>query len=615
MKRPDKIKKLAVRILHALLAATNGREAERPTLACIRAELEQLQNEFKESDFNLDTVTVSVITSPITLEGIYLGPFRIQLNIDKISSGAPADCFDVIAMEPHPAADSPHVTHPHVSAERLCTGDATAPLSKALMSGRVCDFFLLIHSVLNAYNSDSPYVPLEEWEGEYCECYNCGLRIRTDESYKCPSCNRWFCKGCITSFPCCDLQICSICLQDMKYVDQTGCKDCSVLDTYIYALSEAVKRQRACAVEIMIEGGWDVNGWDENDKKPLDIAIQLKNTEIVELLRAHGAMSSLPKPTISLHEAAEKGKIEQIKRSLYWKWAINAWDSRSSYNTNTPLHLAVQKGQNDVVELLLSNGANPDGWRQTINEFDEEKWDKCEVPPLHYAVQSNQETIIELLLDNGANVDSEDSCGRTALHEAATVGSNTIVEQLIAKGADINKKGGHIDCTPLHEAVEAGAKTVVEALINHGAQINALDCFGSSPLHKAAENGQVDIVKVLLDHNPGVNIKGGHTESTPLHCAIKSGHEIVVNMLLINGADVTARDNTGQTPLHLASEHGLHSLVEQLIRKEADINAKNNQGMTPLHKAAEYAKTKVVEVLLANSADTCRFLALLFVLA
>jgi hypothetical protein len=47
-------------------------------------------------------------------------------------------------MDPHPSSRNNEVTHPHVSGERLCAGDAGAAIEAAIASGRICDFFVLV---------------------------------------------------------------------------------------------------------------------------------------------------------------------------------------------------------------------------------------------------------------------------------------------------------------------------------------------------------------------------------------------------------------------------------------------------------------------------------------
>jgi len=111
------------------------------------------------------------VTEPITLEDVYLGPFRIQLELNKdirlssveaLSELYQGGAYHVIALEPNLAATDASVNHPHVSNERLCEGDGYAPIRAALEQGRLCDFFTLVRSILNTYSPDSPYVRLDD---------------------------------------------------------------------------------------------------------------------------------------------------------------------------------------------------------------------------------------------------------------------------------------------------------------------------------------------------------------------------------------------------------------------------------------------------------------------
>jgi len=85
------------------------------------------------------------------------------------------------------------------------------------------------------------------------------------------------------------------------------------------------------------------------------------------------------------------------------------------------------------------------------------------VAPLHVAAQEGHNQVIELLIDNGADVNSKDGDEGTPLHMAAANGHKGIAELLIVKGADVNAKivdGG----TPLDYA-EA---EIADLLRKHG---------------------------------------------------------------------------------------------------------------------------------------------------
>ena len=58
-------------------------------------------------------------------------------------------------------------------------------------------------------------------------------------------------------------------------------------------------------------------------------------------------------PSMSIHEAANKGNIEAVKQHLAAGTDVNAKDG----NGFPPLHLAADRGHTEVVELLITKGA------------------------------------------------------------------------------------------------------------------------------------------------------------------------------------------------------------------------------------------------------------------
>ena len=138
-------------------------------------------------------------------------------------------------------------------------------------------------------------------------------------------------------------------------------------------------------------------------------------------------------PSISIHEAAEKGNVEAIK---------NHCDAGTDVNEK----------------------------------------DKYGDAPLHIAAVRTSGEVVKLLIEKGADVNTKTKWGRTPLAEAASVGSREIAELLIAEGADINarEKGGG---TPLHQATYGDHVEVAELLIANGANVNAQDDGGYTPMN------------------------------------------------------------------------------------------------------------------------------------
>ena len=195
-----------------------------PSLRHIFEELSQLENEFGRIECNLQERTVSVFTDPIELDGTFLGDFEIRLEIDKLAQLRDSNAFRIVALDPHPAATNDSVTHPHVSDEYLCAGDAGAALVQALATGRICDAFLLVKSVLETYNSSSPYVSLEDWYG--VPCYECGYVTDEENSFYCEGCDHGFCSECFSYCRSCETSFCVSCLSECPVCEESACENC-----------------------------------------------------------------------------------------------------------------------------------------------------------------------------------------------------------------------------------------------------------------------------------------------------------------------------------------------------------------------------------------------------
>ena len=127
-------------------------------------------------------------------------------------------------------------------------------------------------------------------------------------------------------------------------------------------------------------------------------------------------------PSMSIHDAADKGNIEAVKQHLDSGRDVNAKDQKGK----TPLHRAASEGHKEIVELLIAKGANVNV--NAKNEFGS--------TPLHVAAFQGHKEIAELLIPNGADVSAKDKYEQTPLHFAAINGHKEIAELLIANGAD-----------------------------------------------------------------------------------------------------------------------------------------------------------------------------------
>jgi len=195
-----------------------------PKLSVLVAELKQLQADCGDMDFDKDKNTISVVTEPIELDNIFLGPFKIRLELNKLSELHKDSPYYCIALEPNPATTDESVTHPHVSNEKLCEGDGSVAIRTALEQGRLCDFFTMIKSILNTYNLDSPYISLSDWDGT--PCYDCGYTMDRENCYYCSFCDRDYCEECSSYCRLCDETVCLGCGGQCPHCEELACPNC-----------------------------------------------------------------------------------------------------------------------------------------------------------------------------------------------------------------------------------------------------------------------------------------------------------------------------------------------------------------------------------------------------
>jgi len=116
---------------------------------------------------------------------------------------------------------------------------------------------------------------------------------------------------------------------------------------------------------------------------------------------------------------------------------------------------------------------------------------------LMYAVQPGHENIVNLLLDAGADPDVKDRDGKSVL-TCATIWSRIgVMKQLIKAGAHVEAfdAGG---TTALMYAAFRGNEEAARTLLEAKADPNASDLEGKTALMLAASQGMVNVGKVLL---------------------------------------------------------------------------------------------------------------------
>ncbi|KAF3066356.1 Ankyrin-1 [Daldinia childiae] len=317
------------------------------------------------------------------------------------------------------------------------------------------------------------------------------------------------------------------------------------------------------AVRVLLKAGVDPNAKKDGIYTPLCSSIRDNRTDIFELLLANGAGPNVPSaeyPTFKCvtHYRTQylaplvaagadlnspKGILEtavQFKNveALYWlldTGKVNPNDKAPKTGA-TPLTTAIRENRADLVDLLLSRGADPN--------VRGENWPVCMavhqptilkrlLPALaeprafkgvmEMAVVANQLESIKLLLKAGVSVEDRNGGVFSPLTTAIREDRKEIVHYLLEEaGADVNAPGEHLPIVKALRRLHGADTEVIELLLNHGADPNKI-YRGHNAYIQAIENGDADILKLLINKA---------------------------------GVDLNARDDSGMTITEIADHRG-----------------------------------------------------------
>lgn len=209
-------------------------------------------------------------------------------------------------------------------------------------------------------------------------------------------------------------------------------------------------------------------------------------------------------------ELCKSGDIEGCKRLL--KEHPERLMLRNGLGA-TPLHVASEAGQLEMVRMLLSAGAAIDALNGSQR------------PPLFDAAYRGHKEVVQLLLEKGARRDLRDVRGYTPLNWAAI--------RRHAEVLDIFMKFG--DHPTLFDAAACGHIPLMTRLIAEGADLNQTDDQMDTPLHKAVRGNQLEAVKVLISKTASLNEMNKKYE-TPLDLALDGDLSESISLLTKYGA-------------------------------------------------------------------------------
>lgn len=284
---------------------------------------------------------------------------------------------------------------------------------------------------------------------------------------------------------------------------------------------------------------------------------------------------------------------------------------------DTPLHRAAAIGSVEIVELLLSNGADinakdrdgftslhlvclfgPDASSASLTSEGWE-WMEQRLRPLDRSLRAT-----ESLLDHGADVNAVNFSGETALHLSIFRDHKLLTRQLLARGADVTVK---IDRgAPLTIATEFSDEELAQILLKYDFQRQVQCGILDDAMRMAAFKDHCSLLEILLAKS-SEQLPADPEGRSLLHISACKGSLNCLRYLGNRGFDPGALDKQKRTCLHNAAaspDAKSRAVLEYLLEQGFDPSQSDVDGWTPLLWAAKAGNITNTQTLLDAGAES-----------
>lgn len=361
----------------------------------------------------------------------------------------------------------------------------------------------------------------------------------------------------------------------------------------------------------------------KNDNQKIFTAIKGNNVDYISLLIKNKANLSEIFDDESTYNPLDyaiiNNKLKIVKLLVEYGLEI---EPENDYEDYSSLELAVESNNKDILDYLISKGAN-------INFINAQG-----KTLLDAAIVKNNYEMIEYLISKGIKMDKE-ILSSSIYYAIEKNSSLKIIKYLISKGADLRSSSLEGLISPIFQALKNNNYEVLEFLVNDELDIYDLDANENTPLDIAIYNKDYKAINLLLEKIEFANNKSfkslftllmvNDSVSTNLFkeklkkfietnksllsktdlCMYASfiGDKTIITELLNDGFNINIIDNYKMNALMWASFSNNIEIVKLLLDKSIDINVQNENGLTALMFSCLNNNKDIVKYLLEKDAN------------
>lgn len=347
---------------------------------------------------------------------------------------------------------------------------------------------------------------------------------------------------------------------------------------------------------ILVEKGADINAPNPQLNTPLHYAVAADSAAmIVELIKRGAEPGRVNKRNQTPHlQAQQDKKMNALQAFAGVGYKQNVFELIASGNETkalagigpdninktdslgeTILHKAVRQKSATLGQRLVERGAKID-----VRNKDGET-------ALFLAAKMYQDDLIRILLNQGADPNQNNNRGNSLMFsyfpygKASALAKQDVFQLFLSKGVDINMtnaSGNNL----LYHLVNTESPLVAFA-VQQGADVNHRNPRSRDTpfIHYASKSPKLDILKIMLAANADIN--SVNKQKVSFLTGLMSKYSIIpgsnyykmVELLMSKGANINHKDRWGNTPLSLEVRDENLPLIRLLIQKGAKPNYKH----------------------------------------